>query len=1271
MIKRFLLLFILFSYNFFYSQEVYSLSIDWHTTSKSTYDLNNRFNFFDSSVFVGNKVFFEVYFNSNSSSSSFKLINFETVPVNSFELSYLNFYNLSIPDSIDYRFNTVSDRGNSKVSFFAFPFVRKGSIIYKVISFNILQEKKSNFFNKRGNSNSFTNSSVLSEGNGLWYKYKVFEDGFYKIDYNDLKSIGLDLNNLSPNSIHIYGNGFGKLPESNADFRPDDLLENAIEVVGGDDGSIDPQDYILFYATGSSRWKLVDSLFSKDLNIYSDFSCYFLRIDSKESPKRIRTLDYTSLVSTATIESYNYYDIHELDDTSLVLAGQRWYGEIYDNVLSRDYLFNLPSKAVSSLKFDVSIAHNARGLGSAFSIFQFNNSLFNYSIPSVGKDYSRSSFRFSLNSTNLSNVLSTALNRNNPSVIAFLDKIELNTRCELSYPGKNFHFRSLSGIGLGSILKYNLKNVSQNLTIYDISNRTDVKKVSSIIINDVLSFSYPGDTLYEFSTFNGIDLKTPQFVNVVSNQNLHRIEFADLLIVTPSLFISEAKRLARIHQDEGLVVEVVTDEQVYNEFSSGIVDPTAIKWFAKMVYDRSKNRIDHSLSSLLLFGDGTFDPKNRIANNNYMLPTYQFLESEDFLSAMVSDDYFGMLDNSESIANSDLLDIGVGRMLISSIEQAKVQVDKIEQYLKVGIQSDSIDCCNVLSKSALGDWRSRVVQIVDDEEEGYFIEKDSEPQSKTIEFNHPEINLVKLYSDAFKQEVQAGGQRYPELQNRLNQEIKKGALIFNYTGHGGPAGAAEERFITIPQINSWTNYSTLPLFVSSTCEFTKYDDPTQTSAGEWMVLNPKGGAIALMTTTRPVFFGVNTETGNYFFKQVFQRDKNNEPLMLGEIIRRTKNQSSANSNKRSFTLIGDPALRLALPRYKVVVDSINGESIKTSMDTIRALSKTSISGHVENMAGAYLPLNGIISPTFFDKAKVLSTLGQDTKSPIISFLSQESILFRGRTSVKAGRFNFEFITPKDIDYNYGKGKISLYGNLDSTDALGYIDSVFVGGIDSKGVLDSIGPTISMYLNNERFVNHGLTSNNPKLIVKLVDESGINTTGNGLGHDLILILDHKVSNPIVLNSYYQADLDSYKHGRVVYDFSNLSDGEHHLKLKVWDVNNNPSEKELTFLVRNSMENYLGRVYNYPNPFTTQTNFFLEYNVNCIDLDVNIEVFTISGKLVKTINSKINQLGVVSEGIAWNGLDEFGDRLAKGVYVYRVTTKNSSGNRTEKLEKLVIF
>jgi hypothetical protein len=1271
MIKRFLFLFILFSSNFYHSQEVYSFSIHWKKSNSTIFLPNQGFGFFDSSVFSGNKLFFQTYLNISTSVVDFKLNNIETVPVTSYELSYLNYYNFSIPDSVDYKFNLVADRGVSKVAFSVFPFVRKGTSIHKILSFNFFTEKSSHGKRKRGKSNSFVSSSVLSHGHGLWYKYKVFEDGFYKIDYNDLISLGLDISSLSPNSIHIYGNGFGRLPESNADFRPDDLLENSIEIVGGEDGRIDPQDYILFYATSASRLKVIDSLFTRDLNIYSDFACYFLRIDSNESPKRVRLIDYSTFSPTSTVDSYDYFDVHELEDTSLVLAGQRWYGEIYDNILKRDFSFNLPSKAVSPLIYDISIAHNARGLGSKFTISQASNAILDFSIPSVGTDYSRSSFRFSTTSTNLSSVFSTTLTRNNPSVITFLDKIELNTKCELSYPGKDFKFRSISEMGLGSILRYNIKNVTQNLVVYDITDRTDVKIVKSNTFNNVLNFIYPGDTLFEFTSFNGKDFKTPQFMRVVLSQNLHSIEFADLLIVTPSIFLSEANRLARIHQEEGLVVEVVTDEQIYNEFSSGVVDPTAIKWFAKMVYDRSKSRINHSLSSLLLFGDGTFDPKNRIANNNYMLPTYQFLESEDFLSAMVSDDYFGMLDNTESIANSDLLDIGVGRLLISSIEQAKVQVDKIEQYLKIGIQSDSIDCCGVLTKSAFGDWRSRVVQVVDDEEDGYFINKDAEPQSKTIELNHPEMNLVKLYSDAFKQEVQAGGQRYPELQNRLTKEIMNGALVVNYTGHGGPAGAAEERFITIPQINSWTNYSTLPLFVSSTCEFTKYDDPTKISAGEWMVLNPKGGAIALMTTTRPVFFGVNTETGNYFFKQVFQRDKNNKPLMLGEIIRRTKNESSANSNKRSFTLIGDPALRLALPDYKVVVDSINGVSIKTSRDTIKALSRTSVSGHIENMVGTYLPLNGVISPTFFDKSKILSTLGQDTKSPLISFLSQESILFKGRATVKGGRFNFEFITPKDIDFAYGKGKISLYGNLDSTDALGSFDSVYVGGINPKGILDSIGPTISMYLNNERFVNQGLTDNAPKLIVKLKDESGINTTGNGLGHDLILILDNKVSNPIVLNSYYQADLDSYKQGSVVYDFSDLSDGEHHLKLKVWDVNNNPSEKELSFTVRNSSDNYLGRIYNYPNPFTTRTHFFLEYNLNCIDLDVKIDIFTISGKLVKTINSKINQMGVVSEGIAWDGLDEFGDRLAKGVYVYRITTRTSEGNQTEKLEKLVLF
>jgi hypothetical protein len=1272
MFKRFLFLFILFINNLFFSQEVLTFEIFWKQHRNTKFDINTRPIFFDSSSFVGNKLFYERFFNSNVKELVYTLKEIQFIEANEYDLSYINYFNLELNDTLTPIIKTVYDRGKSKIALSVFPFIKRDNKVFKLISGKLVSNVKSLMQSKkRGESNVFAANSILSEGYGNTFKYKVYTDGFYRIDYNELKRLGIDVDNLSLDSYHIHGNSFGRLPESNSDYRPDDLVECAIDIVGGIDGKFNEEDYIVFFGFGPNKWELKDSIFKRNLNIYSDFSCYYLRIDSKTTSKRISEVNYLNFNYSTDVTSYNYFDVHELEDTSLVSAGQRWYGEMYDNPLTHNFTFTLPSQPVSPLNFEFSVAYNSRLGGSQYQVSYLGSNLYDLTLPTVGTDYSRSLFKFSLNSTSKINTLVTNLKRNSPSTIVFLDKIELNTRCQLEYMTKRMSFRNISVIKPNDYARYVLNLATSDMGIYDITDKTNIKKVRSDFDNGKLTFIYPTDSLSEFTTFRKSDLLVPTFIKKVEPQNLHGISYADYIIVTPTLFLDQAQRLANLHRRDNVVVEVVTDEQVYNEFSSGIVDPTAIKWFAKMLYDRNKVGSSHPLTSLLLFGDGTFDPKDRVANNNYFLPTYQFLDSEDFLSAMVSDDYFGMMDDNESISNIDLLDIGVGRMLISSVEQAKQQVDKIEKYLNTGLLSDSIDCCGSLSESSFGDWRTRVVQIVDDEEDGYFINKDAEPQSMKIAQNHPEINVVKLYSDAFNQEVQAGGQRYPDLQNRLTKEVMQGALIVNYIGHGGPSGAAEERFITIPQINSWNNASKLPLFVSSTCEFTKYDDPAIISAGEWMVLNPSGGAIALMTTTRPVFFGVNTETGSYFFQQVFQRDSEYKPLNFGEILRRTKNLASASSNKRSFTLIGDPGLRLSFPRYRIVIDSLNGATLLGAKDTIKALSKNRISGHIEDFSGIKTFKNGVVYPTIFDKSRTVTTLGQDPTSPVIPFKTQENILFKGRTSLTNGNFSFEFITPKDIDYSFGKSKVSMYGNQVNSDAIGYTDSIIIGGISSVGLLDSVGPVVNMYLNSEKFVEQGLTDSNPKLIVKLKDDSGINTTGSGVGHDILLVVDNKSSEPIVLNSYYQADLNSYQKGSIVYDFNDLSDGEHHLKLKVWDVNNNPSDKELLFTVRNLSSATLGRVYNYPNPFTTSTQFFFEYNVNCVSLDVKVEIFTISGKLIKTLFKKTNQLGVVSDGISWDGLDEFGEKLARGVYVYRLTTRESSGVLSEKLEKLVLF
>jgi hypothetical protein len=371
-------------------------------------------------------------------------------------------------------------------------------------------------------------------------------------------------------------------------------------------------------------------------------------------------------------------------------------------------------------------------------------------------------------------------------------------------------------------------------------------------------------------------------------------------------------------------------------------------------------------------------------------------------------------------------------------------------------------------------------------------------------------------------------------------------------------------------------------------------------------------------------------------------------------------------------LIGDPALKISVPKMRIVTDSITGLAPTITIDTLQALSKVTIKGHIEDFSGNTLTdFNGTLAPSVFDKPKIQQTLGQDPDSPIIPFKVQRNIVYKGKASVTNGNFEFSFVVPKDINLSLGNGKISYYADNGTFDAAGW-DSLFViGGIDPNGVNDQLGPEIEMYLNDNTFVNGGITNETPMLIAQFFDENGINTVGNGIGHDLMATIDANTANPIVLNEYYVSDMDSYQSGSLRYTLPALSQGKHTLTLKVWDVNNNSSEETVEFIVQEKKDIALDHVLNYPNPFTTSTEFFFEHNQACSEMEVQVQIMTVSGRLVRTINQTVNTQGFRSAGIPWDGKDDFGDQLAKGVYLYWLKVRTQDGERAEKLEKLVLL
>ncbi|MCT4561088.1 MAG: type IX secretion system sortase PorU [Crocinitomicaceae bacterium] len=1190
------------------------------------------------------------------------------------DLAYLTREGIEVPTQLDLVLD-VKNQGKQRFGvLILFPFVRENGSVYRIVDLEVeVKELK-----KQVNipAKNFAANSVLKSGS--FYKLEITKDGLYKIDKAFLDACGFNTTNLASSTIHIFGNGEGMMDENNATPRTDDLASNALYMVDGGDGTFDEGDYLLFYGKGPHRWVANGTAnFVRKTNVYSDYSYYFIHISSQIPSNTVQLQGQSSLAVNSLVTTSSERLHYEKDQRNLVSGGQRWYGEIFDTELSQNFGFtvsNIQPNSQASIRF--AVASNSTNASNNIKISNGSTVLYNDNLYFSGSDYTRmeSLVNQTVNSGNFN--INVTIQRSNPAIVTFLDFLTINAEQQLKMIGNEYAFRSLKSVGAGKVSRFVLQNTDASVQIWDVTDKQNPIKIDATYSNGQHEFILETDNLREFIAFKGSSFSAPVKKGFIQIQNLHALEQVDLVIVSPAAFLSQATRLAGLHRSEGLTVHVVTPEQIFNEFSSGMQDPVAIRQFMRMFYQRGLANGTKLPKHLLLFGDGIYDPKQRVSASNYVM-TYQVLNSEDHIRALVSDDFFGFLDDNEGFNDSDLLDIGVGRLLISDNTIAKQQVDKIEHYIKNGssfyTDPGVCDCPVANTRSTYGDWRTKYVQIADDEESGYFILQDTEPQDAIAKAKRKEMNVDKIYLDAYKQISNAGGQRYPDVVDAINDRIRRGALVVNYVGHGGEVGVAEERVITVPQIQAWKNSNALNLMVSATCEFTKFDDPSRISAGEWVSLNPEGGSIALMTTTRSVYFSVNTQTGKSFFQHVFERDNDSLPLTFGEIIQRTKNGlGSVQDNKRSFTLIGDPALRIAMPRLKMVLDSVYRDGSSAQMDTIRALDKITIVGHMEDQFGNLLnDFNGVASPTVYDKPKTFNTLGQDAQSPVIPFELQKNALYKGKASIVNGTFSMTFIVPKDIDYSFGKGKISLYGNNSTSDAMGVNEEVVIGGSNPNGIADNVGPQIDLYLNDKNFVDGGITNETPIFLADVFDDNGINAVGNGIGHDITLIIDGKTDEPYVLNDYYVAGLDNYQRGSIQFSMPTIEPGEHTLTFKIWDVNNNSSEASLKFVVKAKEKPELDHVLNYPNPFTTKTDFFFEHNqVNTV-LETQIQIFTVSGKLVKTINETVNTSGFRSNGIPWDGKDDFGDQLAKGVYVYRLSIRTDEGDMAEKMEKLVIL
>ncbi len=1144
------------------------------------------------------------------------------------------------------------------ISFIPLVFDPLRQSVYKIIEFEILIRYKEVEEQVNTLKKIYPEQSVLSTGN--WYKFSVSETGIHKITYNDLVGAGMNPAGINPQYLRLYGNGGGMLPEPNATPRYNDLVENAITVVGEDDGVFNTQDYILFFGQSPHQWKYTpgSTNFEHLHNIYSDRNYYFLTAD-RGVGKRIVLQPNTGSTANYVVNVFNDYMVHDLNSENLMKSGRQWYGEKFDAVLTRDFSFTFPNRVIDSA-FMVRIHVAANSLQSTSFVFNINGNsvqtnvlpVSSGSYPPVAKEAITT--RTLVNNQNDIDIKITYNKSSFPST-GWLNYIWVHALRSLRMSGDQMTFRNLNSAGIGRVSEFRVTNTNATHLILDVTDPANVGRVDATLQGNEMVFRLSTDLLREFIVFDPTKALSTIFIEKVTNQNLHGADVPHLLIVTHPLFLNEARRLAAFHKTfSGLDTLIVTTSQIYNEFSSGKQDVTAIRDFARMLYDRDMKA--EKFGYLLIFGDASYDVKDRIANNTNFVPGWMSPESLEPVESYITDDYYGFLDISEGGSGTNILDLGIGRLPAATVEEAAAMVDKIIHY------SEN-------SQITMADWRNNICLIADDED-GNMHMRDAEILATLIDSSYSAFNLSKIYLDAYPQVSVPGGKRYPQVNADINKKVQQGALIVNYIGHGGVLGLAHERVLEIVDIKNWTNYDRLPVFITATCEFTYFDDPTHTSPGELVLLNPNGGGIALYTTTRPTYASFNFPLNKRLFENSFKRIGGEYPRM-GDIMRLAKQNSGNDVNARKFVLLGDPVVKMAVPFDRVNTTFVNETELGSIVPILRALSLVNVKGNVSSYDGNVIDdFNGTLVPVVFDKVQKVISLANDGGESF-SFDNQQNIIYKGKVSVTNGQFDFSFMVPKDISYAFGSGKISYYATDGTRDAHGADRRIIIGGFNETAAIDELGPEIELFINDKNFKSGGITDENPILLAFVSDESGINTTGIGIGHDITAVLNHETDQAYLLNDFYQTGLDTYKSGTINYPFYNLPDGHHHLKLKVWDIYNNANEETIEFIVASSGAIALQEVMNYPNPFRDRTRFVIEHNQAAAAIDVEVYIYSLDGRLRKTLKQTTVTGSYRSEIFNWDGRGDDGQLLEGGTYVYRVILRNPTTGSEAKESKLVII
>jgi hypothetical protein len=1145
--------------------------------------------------------------------------------------------------------------------------------------------------------------SVLADG--AVYKVPIAEEGIFKIDRSFLSQLGLNPDNIEPNNVQVFGNGGAPLPALNSDPRPADLQERPVVAVGGGDGAFAEADGVFFYARGPSGWRFdaETSEWQHYVHPFSRQNYVFVRVGVGSSAKVEPTV-FPNLQAPVVLTEV--IGRHFVDPDVFIWSKEHGSGHTWvSNPIQSGGRFDimsgvsLPGFAGGDIQMTSRVAIKSNPLATVqFAAgSQVLGSLTASRIISPGAEQpsaavSTRSFSYLSAPAGPLSVTMTLLQQSNDPQAA-LDWLRLTYPQRLQAVDGVLRFSTPAAASGPQELR--LGGFVSAPTVWDVTNPAAVRALevrqgsgSFDLQIDLVGAAEPREIIaFDLTAARLLDseLATP-----VPAQNLHGLAgYPDFVIFTPPDFRAVANQLADRRRNEGLVVEVVDIQSLYNEFSGGVPDMRATRDYIKFLYDRAPD--DENLIKYVLFlGDGHFDYRGLrtgIAQTpNHIFP-YETEESYNPDRSYTSDDYFGLLDDGEGVweyrgfgfTSFERMDVGIGRFPVRTVQEAQMMLDKVVSYE---------------SPETFGPWRGTYTYIADDAFTGA---TGNRPESDLHLQNidsvaelvrqglYPSINARKIYGESFER-VFLNEFRIPDAKKEILKSIESGTLIVNYSGHGGPSGLAQEELFTKEDAAALTNRDKLSVFITATCSFGWWDIDDFESGAETLLLNPDGGAVAMLTTVRLVYTSSDTSSLNPGLNralntQLFRRDAAGLPVRLGDAMLGTKNTSvGLLGNSRKFNLLGDPTMRLGIPPRETTVDRVNGVDVNEGPGQLPALERITIAGSVRRVDGSIDDsFDGRVAITVFDAEREVP-IRYRAFMPTPYYLVREDLIWRGSVRTSNGQYEATFVVPKDISYSNRSGRIFTYATNADGHAMGYTENVVVGGTSANPPDDSAGPEVSLFLNDTTFVSGGLTHPEPSLIVKLFDESGINTVGAGVGHELLLVVNGEESAAIDISSSFQAEENSFQRGAVQWDLSALQPGPGSVSVRAWDVLNNSSSETLEFLVSESTDLTIRNVYNYPNPTSGRTRFILEHNQLPGTLaEARVRIYSLNGRPIRTMEgSEILPAGSLGAGpvvAEWDGLDDDGDRVATGVYLYKVTleVERPEGDRqiAEQIEKLALI